>query len=60
MKIEDYDFKWLGTGQVRVTPSDIAVVINTEDEEWIALYKEDVIELAKHFKITSEELNQDN
>lgn len=56
MKLENYEFIDFGIGSLR-NVNDIAVCIDTENTPWMALYRDDVIALAKHFNLTNDELN---
>ncbi len=58
MKIEDYEFCDLAEPKV-LNANDTAVCLNTDEMPWIAIFKEDVIALAKHFKLTADDLNKE-
>ena len=58
MSIEDYEFAD-SISQLKAEPLQEAgtIVININNSSWIFVDKEDVTELAKHFKLTQEDLS---
>ena len=56
MSIKDHEFVDFTVGRLR-SVNDTAVVIDTQLEQWVAIYKRDVIALAKHFKLTADDIN---
>ena len=55
MNIKDYEFSDYAMFKV-VCANGIAVSIDTKSAPWVALYKDDAIALAKHFKLTAQDL----
>ena len=55
MKIEDYEFQDGGINSIE-SANEIAVCINVDDAPWVALFPDDVIALAKHFKLTADDI----
>jgi len=58
MKIEDYSFVDFSIGRVS-SANEVGVAIETKRSPWVALYKNDVIALAKHFKLTADDLKDE-
>ena len=62
MDIEDYDLDehvFLDFAVSEAQSNDIAVTLDTSRAPWIALYRDDIIAMAKHFKLTANDLNTD-
>jgi len=62
MKLKDYDLDEHSFSDYAVSKaqvSDIAVTLDTSRSPWIALYRDDVIAMAMHFKLTVNDLNTD-
>ena len=55
MNIEDYEFTDGGINSIE-SANEIAVCINVDAAAWVAIFKEDAIQLAKHFKLTADDL----
>lgn len=55
MSIEDYEFGDFGLGKATISDG-VCIVIDSEHCPWFALYKDDAIAIAKHFKLTEEDL----
>ena len=58
MNIKDYEFQDLSKPEV-LNVNDTAVCLRTVEMPWIAIFREDVIALAKHFKLTANDLIED-
>jgi len=56
MSIEGYEFSDMYEPKV-LSANSVAVALDTNGVAWIALNKNDVIALAKHFKLTREDLS---
>ncbi len=50
MSIKEHEFSDMYMPKV-LSANDVAVVLNVEDLPWLAINKEDVIALAKHFNL---------
>jgi len=62
MSLKDYDLDehcFLDYAVSKAQANDIAVTLETNRAPWIALYRDDVIAMAKHFKLTADDLNTD-
>lgn len=55
MTIEDYEFSDMYMPKA-LNANDTAVCLEVKELPWIGLDKQDVIALAKHFKLTSDDL----
>jgi len=55
MTIEDYEFSDIYMPKA-LNANDTAVCLEVKELPWIGLDKQDVIALAKHFKLTSDDL----
>ena len=58
MSIKDYEFSDYAMYKV-VSANNIAVTIDTKKAPWVAFYRDDAIAMAKHFKLTANDLNTD-
>jgi hypothetical protein len=58
MKIEDYEFSDTIAELKCTNSSDEQITIKSEQTPWHFINKQDVIAMAKHFKITAGELNE--
>ena len=56
MDIKNYEFSDMYMPKV-LSENETAVALNVEDLPWVAINKSDVIALAKHFKLTAEDLS---
>ena len=59
MSIEDYEFSNLTTFAETNQSHDDEVYLQDADECFVVITKRDVIQLAKHFKLTSDDLDKD-
>tara|TARA_R110002012_G_C11360340_1_gene580767 strand:+ start:251 stop:424 length:174 start_codon:yes stop_codon:yes gene_type:complete len=57
MNIKDYEFVDMSNPEV-ISENEVAVTLGVKHTPWLALFKSDVIALAKHFKLTPEDLNE--
>tara|TARA_R110000772_G_scaffold248400_1_gene362414 strand:+ start:476 stop:646 length:171 start_codon:yes stop_codon:yes gene_type:complete len=55
MNIEQHEFSDMYMPKV-LSANEIAVVLSVEELPWVSLNKEDTIALAKHFKLTSADI----
>ena len=55
MSILNYEFSDMYMPKV-LNANEVAVALNVEDLPWVAIDKNDVVALAKHFKLTSDDL----
>jgi len=55
MDIEEHEFSDMYMPKV-LSANDTAVALNVEDLPWVAIDKSDTIALAKHFKLTADDL----
>ena len=55
MDIEKHEFSDMYTPKV-LSANDTAVCLEVKELPWVGLDKSDVIALAKHFKLTSDDL----
>lgn len=56
MDFDDYEFMDMASPEV-LSANDTAVTLNVKDLRWLALFPEDVIALAKHFKLTAHDID---
>ena len=56
MNIKDHEFQDGGINSIE-SANEIAVCINVDGAPWVALFPDDVIALAKHFKLTADDIN---
>jgi len=59
MNIEEYEFSDMFAPKV-LNANKTAVVLDTKDKPWVAIYKDDVIALAQHFNLTTDDLKGNN
>ena len=55
MSIKDYEFSAYAMYEVK-SANNIAVTIDVKRAPCVALYRDDAIALAKHFKLTTDDL----
>jgi hypothetical protein len=61
MNIEGYDLdthEFADYAVSQAQKNDIAVTLDTSRAPWVAIYKGDAIALAKHFKLTREDIEE--
>ena len=55
MSILNYEFSDMYMPKV-LNANEVAVALNVEDLAWVAINKNDAVALAKHFKLTGDDL----
>lgn len=55
MNIEEH--KWSDIAVVLRHQNDTAVCLGTNKADWVGIYRLDAIAIAKHFKLTAEDIN---
>ena len=55
MNIEDYEFIDMAKPKV-VSANEVAISLEVKHTPWVALFKDDIIAMAKHFDLTVNDL----